>query len=60
LPYEIKNIDDKNKFKKELKIFLIENSFYSVDEFNEFYYIQKRGKKKEEEVLNLKVILLYL
>jgi hypothetical protein len=30
-----------------------DNSFYSVDEFNEFYYIQKRGKKKEEEeVLN--------
>jgi hypothetical protein len=49
LPYKIKKIEDKNKFKKELKSFLIDNSFYSVDEFNEFYYNQKRGKKKEEE-----------
>jgi hypothetical protein len=40
LPYYIKNIEDKNKFKRELKTFLIEGSFYSINEFNEFYFNQ--------------------
>lgn len=36
LPLQIKQLDDSNKFKKELKNFLLVNSFYTIAEFFSF------------------------
>ena len=57
LPNYFKNLDNLNPFKKQLKAFLLQQTFYSVDEYLSYVQAPWNGILRKSMVLAIKLLV---